>query len=75
VLSGIQYPKTIKNLVEFGSRKASTISQELFDLISSLPDRTYRDSAEVALALGELKSVKKLGVQERVKKWKNQAAR
>jgi Protein of unknown function (DUF2795) len=58
-LSGIEYPKTKKDLVEFASRKALTISQELLDLISSLPDRTYRDSAEVAVALGELKSGKK----------------
>jgi hypothetical protein len=41
VLSGIRYPRTKK---------------ELLDLINSLPDRTYRDSAEVAVALGELKS-------------------
>jgi hypothetical protein len=59
VLSGIQYPKTKKDLVKYASRKALTISQELFVLISSLPDRTYRDSAEVAVALGELKSGKK----------------
>jgi hypothetical protein len=59
VLSGIQYPKTKKDLVEYASRKALTTSQELFELTSSLPDRTYRDSAEVAVALGELKSGKK----------------
>jgi Protein of unknown function (DUF2795) len=59
VISGIQYPKTKKDLVAFASRKALTISQELFYLISSLPDRTYRDSAEVAVALGELKSGKR----------------
>jgi Protein of unknown function (DUF2795) len=59
VLSGIRYPKTKKDLVEYASRKAFTISQDLFDLIKSLPDRTYRDSAEVAVAIGELKSRKK----------------
>jgi hypothetical protein len=59
VLSGIRYPKTKKDLVEYASRKAFTIGQNLFDLITSLPDRTYRDSAEVAVALGELKSGKK----------------
>ena len=59
VLSGIQYPKTKEDLVEYASRKASTVRQELLDLIKSLPDRTYRDSAEVAIALGELKSRKK----------------
>jgi Protein of unknown function (DUF2795) len=58
-ISGIQYPKTKKDLVKYASRKVLTISQELFDLISFLPDRTYRDSAEVAVALGELKSGKK----------------
>jgi hypothetical protein len=59
VLSGIQYPKSKKALVDYASQKASTIAQDLFDLIKSLPDRTYRDSAEVATALGELKSGKK----------------
>jgi uncharacterized protein YpuA (DUF1002 family) len=59
VLSGIRYPKIKKDLVEYASQKASTVSQELLDLINSLPDRTYRDSAEVAVALGELKSGKK----------------
>ena len=59
VLSGIQYPKSKKDLLDYASQKASTIAQDLFDLIKSLPDRTYRDSAEVATALGELKSGKK----------------
>jgi hypothetical protein len=57
-LSGIQYPKTKEDLVQYASQKASTVGQELFELIKSLPDRTYRDSAEVAIALGELKSGK-----------------
>jgi len=59
VLSGIQYPKTKKDLVEYVPQKVFTIGQDLFDLIKSLPDRPYRDSAEVAVALGELKSGKK----------------
>src|ERR671914_1712725 len=59
VLSGIQYPKTKEDLVQYTSQKASTIGQDLFDLIKSLPNRTYRDSAEVAVTLGELKSGKK----------------
>ena len=58
VLSGIQYPKTKEDLVQYASQKASTVGQELLDLIRSLPGRTYRDSAEVAMALGELKSGK-----------------
>jgi hypothetical protein len=54
-LSGIHYPKTKENLVQYASQKVSTIGQQLSDLIKSLPERTYRDSAEVAIALGELK--------------------
>ena len=56
VLSGIHYPKTKEDLVQYASQKVSTAGQQLFDLIKSLPERTYRDSAEVAIALGELKS-------------------
>jgi hypothetical protein len=59
VLLGRQYPKTKQDLVQYTSQKAFTIGQDLFDLIKSLPNRTYRDSAEVAGALGELKSGKK----------------
>ena len=60
VLSGIQYPKTKEDLVQYASQKLSTIGKDLFDLIRSLPPRTYRDSADVAIALGELKSGKKV---------------
>jgi hypothetical protein len=59
VLTGIHYPKTKQDLIQNASQKASTIGRDLFDLIKSLPNRTYRDSAEVAVALGELKSGKK----------------
>ena len=58
VLGGIDYPKTKDDLVQYSSRKVSTIGKDLFDLIKSLPSRTYRDSAEVAFALGELKGGK-----------------
>ena len=62
VLSGIQYPKTKEDLVQYAyaSQKLSTIGKDLFDLIKSLPHRTYRDSADVAIAVGELKSGKKV---------------
>jgi Protein of unknown function (DUF2795) len=60
VLSGIQYPKTKEDLVQYASQKLSTIGKDLFDLIKSLPPRTYRDSADVAIAVGELKSGKKV---------------
>jgi len=58
VLSGIQYPKTKEELMEYLSQKHSTVGEGLFDLIKSLPNRPYRDSAEVAVAFGELKSGK-----------------
>src|SRR2546423_13080606 len=56
VLSGIQYPKTKEDLVQYTSQKESVIGKDLFDLIKSIPSRTYRDSADVAIAIGELKS-------------------
>ncbi len=36
-LSGIRYPKAKKGLVQYTSQNVSTIDQELFDLIKSLP--------------------------------------
>jgi hypothetical protein len=59
VLSGIHYPNTKEELVRYVSQKSSIMGRDLFDLIKSLPNRTYRDSAEVAVALGELKGGKK----------------
>ncbi|HYX57073.1 MAG TPA: DUF2795 domain-containing protein [Nitrososphaeraceae archaeon] len=53
-LSKIHYPKTKEELIEYASHKSS--NEELLNLIKSLPERTYRDSAELAIALGELKS-------------------
>jgi hypothetical protein len=52
-LAGIQYPRTKEGLISFSLSKVSDTN--LLNLINSLPDRTYRDSAEVAVALGELK--------------------
>jgi hypothetical protein len=66
VLAGIHYPKTKQDLVQYTSQKASTIGQDLTNLIKSLPDRTYRDSAEVAIALGELKSGKEVRTAKQV---------
>ena len=60
VLSGIQYPKSKQDLVQYVSQKISTVGKDLFSLIKSLPSRTYRDSADVAVALGELKSGKEV---------------
>ncbi len=52
-LSGIQYPKTREELVDYASVRVS--DEELINLIRSLPTREYRDSADVAIALGEVK--------------------
>ena len=67
-LSGIQYPKSKQDLVQYVSQKISTIGKDLFDLIDSLPTRTYRDSADVAIALGELKSGKGIRTAEEISK-------
>jgi hypothetical protein len=66
VLSGIQYPKTKEDLVQYTSQKESIIGKDLFDLIKSLPSRTYRDSADVTIAIGELKSAKGVRTAEEV---------
>ena len=66
VLSGIHYPKTKEDLVQYASQKLSTTGQQLFDLIKSLPERTYRDSADVAIALGELKSGREVRTSKEV---------
>jgi hypothetical protein len=58
LLGGIKYPKSKQELQSFATQRISKGSPELLILISSLPDRIYRDSAEVGIALGELKSGK-----------------
>jgi hypothetical protein len=60
VLAGIRYPKTKRDLVLYASQHISKASKSLIELIKSLPERSYRDSAEVAIALGELKSAKRV---------------
>jgi hypothetical protein len=66
VLSGIQYPKSKQDLVQYASQKLPTVGQDLFDLIKALPSRTYRDSADVAVALGELKSGREIRSEKEV---------
>jgi len=68
VLSGIKYPKTKEGLIEYVSQKHAIIGCDVYSLIESLPSRTYRDSAEVAIALGELKSGKKFRTTNIVEK-------
>jgi hypothetical protein len=59
LLGGIKYPKSKQELQSFATQRISTGSPELLILVSSLPDRIYRDAAEVGVALGELKSGKR----------------
>ena len=61
-LAGIRFPKSKDEIISYISsrqKEPKVKEEELFDLIESLPDRTYRDSAEVAIAIGEKKSGRK----------------
>jgi hypothetical protein len=53
VLAGTWYPKTREEFVDYTSVKVS--DEDLMGRIKSLPSRIYRDSAEVAIALREIK--------------------
>jgi hypothetical protein len=60
VLAGIRFPKSKNEIIDYitSSKHKSKVKEEekeLFDLIESLPERNYRDSAEVAIAIGEVK--------------------
>jgi len=59
VLKGIHYPKTKKELADLAAKSIPPGNSDMLMLIESLPSRIYRDSAEVAIALGELKSGKR----------------
>jgi len=60
-LSGIKYPKSKEEIIDYIiSRPQIKVKKELIDLIQNLPERPYRDSAEVGIALGEIKSGKKI---------------
>ena len=56
ILSGVKYPKAKQEVEQIALQRASSGSPQLLILIGSLPDRIYRDSAEVGVALGELLS-------------------
>jgi ubiquinone biosynthesis protein COQ9 len=63
-LAGIRFPKSKNEIINYisSSKQESKVKEEekeLFDLIDSLPERTYRDSAEMAIAIGEIKSGRK----------------
>jgi hypothetical protein len=65
-LSGIQYPRTKKELVSYASGRVA--DEELMNIIKSLPTREYRDSADVAIALGEVKRKQGIRSAEEVAK-------
>jgi hypothetical protein len=44
-LKGLRYPKTKEEIIQIVSQETSTLSREVLNLISSLPKRSYRDSA------------------------------
>src|SRR5919106_4992558 len=70
-LVGIKYPKTKQELEQYSSQKSSTIGEEVLKLIQSLPDRTYRNAAEIAMALGEIKSGKKREIRRNSRIYRN----
>jgi len=68
-LSRIRYPRTKEELVNYASGRVS--DEELMNIIKSLPSREYRDSADVAIALGEVKQ--KQGIRSAQEVAKTQA--
>ena len=65
-LSGIQYPRTKEELVNYASGRVS--DEELMNIIKSLPTREYRDSADVGIALGEVKQKQGIRSAEEIAK-------
>jgi hypothetical protein len=51
-LAGIDFPKSKRELVE----AARDADQAVLQILQGLPEKEYRDSAEVARALGEIRS-------------------
>lgn len=54
LLRGVKYPTAKQELEQIALQRVSSGSPQLLILIGSLPDRIYRDSVEVGVALGEL---------------------
>ncbi|MFW5739404.1 MAG: DUF2795 domain-containing protein [Myxococcota bacterium] len=52
-IGGANFPKTGSELSNFAERKGEA---EAAAILADLPERTYRDAAEVARALGEIRS-------------------
>lgn len=55
-LAGIDYPKSKQELVEHAAQREPADS-DVMRAIGALPDRTYRDAADVALGFGEEKAL------------------
>ena len=59
-MSGIDYPLTKEKVVNYARQKkvveTEFMENELLKIVQSLPSRTYRDSAEITKALGEVKN-------------------
>lgn len=53
-LKGVDFPQTRQGLIEAASANAA--SPETVSILREFPDQEYRDSAEVARALGEVRS-------------------
>jgi hypothetical protein len=54
-LAGIDFPKSKPELVAYASQRLPPGS-EVLDALDALPDRVYRDAAEVGVAFGEAKA-------------------
>lgn len=63
LIAGIDYPLTKGKIVKYAKQKKifanENVKNDLVELVQSFPSRTYRDSAEIAKALGEIKSNRK----------------
>jgi Protein of unknown function (DUF2795) len=64
-LEGIKYPKSKEELVLYASHNYFITGGEVFKLIQSLTGRIYRNAADVARALGKIKSGTNKGNQEK----------
>ncbi|MFW5704746.1 MAG: DUF2795 domain-containing protein [Nanoarchaeota archaeon] len=57
MLAGINFPKNKKELIKY--TKENSENKKAQKLIEDLPDRNYRDAAEITRALGEIKTYTK----------------
>ncbi|MDR4510745.1 MAG: C2H2-type zinc finger protein [Nitrososphaeraceae archaeon] len=61
LLASIKFPKSKSEILNFiNSQHIPNLKNELLNLVSSLPNRKYRDSAEIAQAIKKIKNGKKV---------------